>query len=270
MNRITKALLDLKRLESFADGDSAIHRLNSCAKTFVVLSFVVAVVSYNRYEISGLLPFALFPIAIISQSGLPPLFMIKKILLLLPFVLCTALFNPIFDREILLQFGSISVSAGWVSFLSILIRSALTIGSAFILLGTTGFSGICHALRKIGLPAVFTTQLLFLHRYIFVLAEESARASLARELRSCGERGQGIASYGNLVGHLLLRTFGRAERVHGAMLARGFNGEFIDRNSNRFGMAEFRFMLGWLSAFICFRTGNIPLLIGNYVTRWLS
>lgn len=270
MNSITTALIDLKRLELFANGNSYIHRLNPVAKTVVIMAFIITVVSCSRYEVTALLPFALFPIAITSQSGLPPLFILKKTLLFLPFVLFAAIFNPLFEREAMFQIGTLSISGGWLSFFSIMTRSILTIGSAFILLATTGFNGICLALSRLGLPAVFITQLLFLHRYIFVLAEESARASLARELRSDGARGQGITSYGNLLGHLLLRTFARAERVHNAMMARGFNGEFLVRNSKRFGLAELRFTLGWLLLFICFRIQNIPELIGNYLTRLLS
>lgn len=265
MNKITAALLDLKRLEILAGGDSHIHRLNSLAKTIVIMLFIIAVVSCNRYQITGLLPFTLFPIVIIAQSGLPAWFILKKIILFLPFVLFAALFNPLFDKEIMIHIGALSVSGGWISFLSIILRSTLTISSAFILLGTTRFSSVCQALRKIGLPAVFTTQLLFLHRYIFVLAEESAKASLARELRSCGNNGQGIASYSSLIGHLLLRTFGKAERVHNAMLARGFTGEFNHRQEKNFTKVEYRFLFGWVALFICFRLYNIPFIIGNFI-----
>jgi cobalt/nickel transport system permease protein len=68
----------------------------------------------------------------------------------------------------------------------------------------TGFTAVCQALEHLGIPRIFTVQLLFLYRYIFVLTEESDRASRARELRSCGKRGHGIRSFGSLVGHLLL------------------------------------------------------------------
>ncbi|HIJ94528.1 MAG TPA: cobalt ECF transporter T component CbiQ [Desulfuromonadales bacterium] len=266
MNRITAALLDLKRLELLAHGDSSIHRIHPLAKTVVVIAFIALVVSCNRYQISALLPFAVFPIVVTSQSGLPPVFILKKIILLLPLLLCAALFNPIFDRESMLQIGSVTISGGWISFFSIQLRSVLTIGSAFILIGTTGLNAVCQALRCLGLPAVFTTQLLFLQRYIFVLAEESARASLARELRSCGNKGQGIASYGSLVGQLLLRTFGRAERVHAAMLARGFTGELHDRRARVFKTADLRFVIGWVTLFLIFRLHNLPMRIGSFVT----
>jgi cobalt/nickel transport system permease protein len=142
----------------------------------------------------------------------------------------------------------------------------LTVGGAFVLIGTTGFTPTCQALHRMGMPQVFTTQLLFLYRYIFVLAEEAGRTSLARELRSCGTKGQGIESYRSLIGALLLRTWGRAERIHDAMLARGFNGEFHRVQSNGFGRMETIYCFGWSALFILFRLTNIPLVLGNFIT----
>src|SRR5674476_1193656 len=92
---------------------------------------------------------------------------------------------------------------------------------------------------------VLAVQLLFLYRYIFVLTEESGRASQARELRSCGKKGLGIKSFGPMTGHLLLRTWGRAERIHTAMLARGFSGKFYTGQQSHFGVPEICFVLLW-------------------------
>jgi cobalt/nickel transport system permease protein len=189
MASIHSAVLDLKRLDLLANGTSRIHRLDARAKVLVTLVFIFCVVSNNRYELTALFPFFIFPIVLISLAGLPPLFILKKIALLCPFVLAVGIFNPVFDREIMLQIGSLGVSGGWISFASILTRSALTVGAAFILVGVTGFTSVCQALESMGMPKVFAVQLLFLYRYIFVLAEESGRASRARELRSCGKKG---------------------------------------------------------------------------------
>lgn len=266
MSTITTALLDLKYLEILADGDTTIHRLNPLAKVLITLLFILSVISFNRYDLTALLPFFLFPITMIARANLPLLFILKKIILFFPFILLVGIFNPLFDRIPLVQFGSLTVSSGWISFLSIIIRSILTVGAAFVLIGTTGFTPTCQALQRMGMPQVFTTQLLFLYRYLFVLAEEAGRASLARELRSCGTKGQGIESYSSLTGALLLRTWGRAERIHGAMLARGFNGEFHRGQSNDFGRREICYCSGWAALFIIFRLENIPLALGSFIT----
>jgi cobalt/nickel transport system permease protein len=262
---IQRAVLDLKRLDLLANDNSIIHRLDARAKVLVTLAFILCVVSVNRYELSSLLPYFIFPVAMASLSSLPPLFILRKVALFCPFVLAVAIFNPVFDREILVRFGPWGISGGWISFASILTRSALTVGAAFILVGVTGFTAVCQALERLGMPQVFAVQMLFLYRYIFVLTEESGRAVLARELRSCGKKGHGISSFSSLVGHLLLRTWQRAERIHMAMLARGFTGKFHTSHASRFGAPEIRFVLFWSLLFIFLRLQNVPQLLGSLV-----
>jgi len=265
MASIHSAVLDLKRLDLLANGNSTIHRLDARAKVLVTLVFIICVVSQNRYELAALFPFFIFPAVIISLAGLPPLFILRKIILLCPFVLAVGIFNPVFDREILLQLGPLGISGGWISFASILTRSVLTVGAALILVGVTGFTAVCQALERLGMPQVFAVQLLFLYRYIFVLAEESGRASRARELRSCGKKGLGIRSFGSLAGHLLLRTWQRAERIHMAMLARGFSGIFHVHRQPCFGATEFLFVFGWSAIFFFLRLQNVSQFLGLLV-----
>jgi len=270
MASIQSAVLDLKKLDLMANGTSAIHRLDARAKVLVTLVFVICVVSYSRYELTALLPYVVFPVAVVSLAGLPPSFILGKIALICPFILAVGIFNPFFDRELLLQIGPLGISGGWISFASILVRSVLTVGAAFILVGVTGFTTVCQALERLGMPQVFAVQLLFLYRYIFVLAEESDRATRARELRSCGKKGQEMHSFGSLAGHLLLRTWQRAERIHMAMLARGFTGKFHASRRSRFGAPEIRFILTWSALFIFLRLQNASELLGAIVMRLSS
>lgn len=270
MASIHSAVLDLKSLDLLANGNSQIHRLDARAKVLVTLVFIICVVSYNRYELAALFPYFIFPAVMISLAGLPPLFILRKIILICPFVLAVGIFNPVFDRETLLQLGPLGISGGWISFASIMARSFLTVGAAFILVGVTGFSAVCQALERLGMPQVFTVQLLFLYRYIFVLTEVSGRASLARELRSCGKKGQGIRSFVSLTGHLLLRTWQRAEHIHEAMLARGFTGEFHACRQSRFGVPEIGFVVIWSTLFIFLRLQNTSQILGSFITRFFS
>lgn len=266
MTSINAAVLDLKRLDLLAEGNSSIHALDARVKVVVTCVFIVSVVSFGRYELARLMPFFIFPAAMMALSGLPPLYLARKVALVSPFVLMVGLFNPVFDRAVLYQIGHLGVSGGWISLASLLIRSLLTVGTAFILVGTTGFTAVCQALERLGVPQIFAVQLLFLHRYIFVLADETGRASRAREQRSCGKRGLGVASFGSLAGHLLLRTWQRAERIHTAMLSRGFVGRFHSHRQSRFGVSELGFLLGWSTLFIALRIFDISGALGALVT----
>lgn len=267
MTSLHTAVLELKNLDLLAYGQSPLHKLDARAKVLVTLVFIVVVVSYDRYELAALMPFFLFPVVMICQSGLPFRFILKKMVLICPFIIAVGLFNPVFDRGIILQLGSVGISAGWLSFASIVVRSSLTVCAAYILVGMTGFTAVCQGLERLGMPRVFVVQLLFLHRYIFVLAEEVGRAAQARRLRSCGRKGQGVRSFGALVGHLLLRTWQRAERIHKAMLSRGFTGAFHAGRQAAFKAPEIRFVALWCFLLIFMRMHNIPQLLGSFVER---
>ncbi len=268
MNVISAAVIDLKQLELLAQGQTTVHGHDARVKVLVTLFFIVSVVSYNRYEISGLLPFIFFPVTMVYRANLPIPYLARKMLLICPLVLLIGIFNPLFDRSTLWQLGSLEISGGCISLLSLLIRSLLTIGAALILVATTGFTTICQALERLGIPDVFTVQLLFLHRYIFVLVEEAERASRARELRSCGSKGRGIASVGSLIGHLLLRTWQRAERIHTAMLSRGFTGQFHGHRQAHFGRSDLIFLVGWSATFLLMRTIDPAALLGRFITGY--
>ncbi len=165
-----------------------------------------------------------------------------------PFAIFIGIFNPLLDREILFHLGNIGISGGWVSYLSILMRFTLTVMAALILIALTGFNTVCLALEKLGVPRPFVVQLLFLYRYIFVLTDEAARLVRARSLRVFESKGMGFKPFVSMVGHLLLRTLDRAQRIHLAMCCRGFEGHIPILRPMRFGMREVRYVAAWTMA----------------------
>jgi len=261
--KIETALYDLGRLDRLADeGDSPIHRLDPFAKVLATLVFIVVVVSFDRYTISGLLPFFLYPAVLIGLGNLPFFYFVKKLLLVSPFVICIGIFNPFLDRDILLYLGPVAITGGWVSFASIMLRFTLTVGVGLLLIATTGFPAICLALNRMGAPLIFTVQLLFLYRYLFVLTEESIRTLRAHSLRALGRRMR-FSTGKDLLGNLLLRTLARAQRIHLAMLARSFTGDIRLLRQFHIGPAELLFSVGTSAVFILLRFHDLPHLIGN-------
>lgn len=265
MARIDAVLADLHALERLALEDTAIHRLDPRAKLLTTLVFIVCVVSFGKYEISALVPFAVFPAVLAVIGNLPLRPLLKRLLLLIPFPLMVGLFNPLIDREIIVQLGPLAISGGWVSFASLFLRSLLTLSAALVLVSFTGFPAVCAALERFGIPRVFVVQLLFLHRYLFVLAEEGGRMGRAREFRSFGKKGMGMRATASLLGNLLLRTWDRAGRIHHAMLCRGFRGEFPVRRGYVFGLRELLFTCGWSAIFIMLRMVNLSRMVGELV-----
>ncbi|OHB32859.1 MAG: cobalt ECF transporter T component CbiQ [Desulfuromonadaceae bacterium GWC2_58_13] len=267
MAKIESSLFDLGALDTLAGRQSAVHRLDPRAKLVTTLFFVCTVVSFGKYEISALLPFVLFPLVLVLVADLPAGMLLKKLLLAAPFAFFIGVFNPLLDRQILLHLGSLEISGGWISFISILLRFALTVFAALILIATTSFTGVCMAMERLGAPRIFALQLLFLYRYLFVLIDEAARMARARALRSFHGRGMGLKVAGNMAGQLLLRTLDRAQRIHQAMLCRGFDGEIRMLRPLHIGRREVLFTLGWSALFLLLRFVNLPQLLGGFLTE---
>lgn len=262
MSRVDVALRDLRSLEALAARDTPLARLDARAKVATTLLFIVVVVSFDRYAVAALLPLAAYPLVLAALGEMPAAALARKLLLAAPFALLVGLFNPLLDRGPMLVIGAATVSAGWVSFVSILLRFALTVGAALVLVAGTGMHALCAALARFGVPAVFTAQLLFLFRYAFVLGAEAARMATARELRAAG-RSLPLTAYGPLLGHLLLRAFERAQRIHLAMLARGFDGELRSLRTLHWQRRDTLFVLGWGGYFALVRAVDLPQALGR-------
>lgn len=262
MSKIEQAFYNVGLLDKLSRQDSPVHRLDPRAKLLTTAVFIVIVISFNKYEIAQLLPFFLYPVLLVMLAGLPPAYFLKKIIILSPFVLFVGAFNPFLDREIIFQAGPLAISGGWISFISILLRFSLTVSAALILIATSGFSNVCMALEQLGAPRIFAMQLLFLYRYLFVLTEDGIRMIRARALRSFNGRGLGLRVFRQLLGNLLLRTMDRAQRVHMAMLCRGFTGEIRSSRRLQSGWPETVFVLAACAFFIIMRLYNLPELIG--------
>jgi cobalt/nickel transport system permease protein len=265
LNRLADSLHDLRALDTLAARATALARRDARAKLLATLAFVVTVLSFDRYCVAALLPMALFPTVLAVRAELPARTLWRTLWLASPFALMVGLANPLLDRAPMVALAGVELSAGWVSFVSIVLRVALTVSAAVVLIGSTGMHALCGALARLGVPRVFTVQLLFLHRYLFVLAGEAQRSSTALQLRAVSGRGVGLALHASLLGQLLLRAFERARRVHQAMLARGFDGELRLAHSQRWRYGDSIFLAGWCAYFIVVRYLDLPQALGTFL-----
>ena len=147
---------------------------------------------------------------LIWSSGLGWRFLLKRLLVLEPLVLGVAgllLFQP----------------GGGAKFALALGKTNLCLLTTLLLSQTTRFTDLLEVLRRLRLPWLFVTTLTLMHRYLFVLAEESDRMRRARASRSftTGRRFQ-WQTLSSVVGLLFVRASERAERIYSAMCARGW------------------------------------------------
>lgn len=267
---IDAQVFDIGYMDALSRQNTFIHRLDPRAKLITTLVFIVTVVSFGRYELSAMIPFFIYPVFLATVGNVPGDYLLRKILLVSPFAVLLGLFNPMIDRQLLITIGPIHLSGGWISFASILVRFSLTVSAALILVAVTGFNKVCKALDKLGVPKIFVMQLMFLYRYLFVLTDETLRMVRARSLRNFNGKGSGLRVYGSMLGHLLLRTLERAQRIHMAMVCRGFQGDIRVMGHLRFGRNEIAFTLAWTAFFIIARFFNLSRTMGDWAMRIFS
>ena len=108
---------------------------------------------------------------------------------------------------------------------TILAKNSLAFLAMLVLAAVTPWNLLVSAMRRLGMPRVLVATLLFMERYVHVLADELGRMSIARRARTF-RRGNLVpwSTLTSLIGMLFLRSFERADRVHDAMIARGWDG----------------------------------------------
>jgi cobalt/nickel transport system permease protein len=260
------ALARLGALDALAARDTPAARLDPRVKALSALAFAVTVASFGRLEPLRLVPLAAWPVALAALGGVPWRPLLARLALASPFALGVAAFEPLLDRAPA-ALGGLPASAGAVAALTILLKFALALSAALVLVATTGFDAVCAALRRLGAPRAVVTQLLLLYRYLFVLADETARTLRAHALRSPDRPRPALRTTGTLLGALLLRTLARGERVHAAMLGRGFDGELRLGRPGRLRRADVAFAAATALLLVACRAIDVPAALGAALGR---
>lgn len=250
--KLEQAYYELTRMERTAAGRcNAWHDMRALIITTFV--FLICMLSLPLTDLGDLILYFIFPLWCCMRGDLSFRFLFIRSLMVLPFILLIGIFNPLFDHRTAFRVGDYVISVGWVTFTAILLRGLLSVQAALALILLTGFYNFCRGLEQLRVPSFFTTQLLFVYRYIFVLIEEALSMIRARDSRSFGNRGYSLRMWGTLTGQLLIRTFERASRIQQAMVSRGFTGEIQGRTGCVWQSADTWFTLSWSLFFILIR-----------------
>jgi cobalt/nickel transport system permease protein len=197
-------------LHDHSRGDSPVHRLPAGLKFATALTFVLTTILLPKSQPVGLGIVAVVLVLIAIVSRIPPFFLLKRLLLLEPFVLgvaVLALFQP----------------DGLRAFLILLLKTNLCLLTTILLSNTTPFAEMLRVLKRIHVPWLMVSTLTLMHRYLFVLVDESERMRRARASRTF-TRGRRFHwhTLATVIGQLFIRATGRAERIYDAMCARGW------------------------------------------------
>lgn len=255
MSTLEKAQLALSQMEHSGELESPLATIDVRAKLLVTLCYLVAVLSFPLTDTSGIILFAIYPVVASAMSATPYSLIFKRSLVVLPLVACIGAFNPLMHRQAAMMVGDVVVSRGWLEFVSLTLRGLLSVQGVLVMICSTNFYDVCRSLTRMGMPALFATQLLFVYRYLFVLVDEAVSMDRARRSRSYGRRHYSLRMYGTFVGQLLLRTVERSKRIYDAMLARGFDGSLPRTGGyRRWNTRDTLFTLCWVALFV---TGRV-------------
>jgi cobalt/nickel transport system permease protein len=206
-------------------GDSVVHRLPAETKIVAALVFVVAVVATPSRSLSSLAIDTALLGVVVGLARLRLAWVLRRLRVELPFV-AFAVFLPWFGGDPRVDALGLSLSEPgvWAAW-NVLSKGTIGVLVAIVLVGTTPVAELLAGFERLRVPVVITGIAGFMIRYLDVVAGESDRIRVARLSRGGNQRwlwqARGVASS---AGSLFVRSYERGERVHLAMLARGFDG----------------------------------------------
>lgn len=241
--------MHLVLLDRFNELESPLHRLDARARMLGVGALVLFL-SLSSAGLALKLPaVAVFLLALLWASRVPPGYCLKRACLVLPFC-----FAPVAAALLGGWLPSVD-SARWISpagAAAVVAKAYLSALAVLLLLATTRLAEILKALEWFRVPAPFLLIVHFVYRYLFVLSEEAQHMGYARRSRGAGgSRRALIRALAGSIAVLFARSYARAERIHYAMLARGFNGRLPVRRPFRWAARDAAFAAltaGYLAA----------------------
>jgi len=227
-------------LDPYQPGESKIHLLDPRVKLVLTLAFILttALTPIGAWPIYILLFSIILSIEILSELGV--VYVLKRAMLAIPFVLAAlpVIFTTSGQELVRFSFGEWSFNitvSGLERFISIALKSWLSVQAAIILASSTTFPELLVAMRAIKAPRLLVAIFGLMWRYLFVLGDEALRLMRARLARSGHSDLPGLKPGGNIywrakvtggmAGSLFLRAFERSDRIYMAMISRGYDGE---------------------------------------------
>jgi cobalt/nickel transport system permease protein len=207
------------------DPASPIHRLDPRAKLIglagvTVVAVTTPLAAWPAYVACGAV---LVLTAALARVRVRTLW--RRVRVVLPLVLFVGVFLPFVREGDPVDLGPFTVSEqGLATFATVSVKAILGTFSAVLLGATTSFPDVLHALERLRMPRLLVLIAAFMYRYLFTIVDEVQRMRAALAARGYAPRNAlQAAAIGRVATALFLRTYERAERVHLAMLARGFD-----------------------------------------------
>ncbi|MEN9692628.1 MAG: cobalt transporter component CbiQ [Actinomycetota bacterium] len=237
-----------------------IHDLPPHLKLVAAFSFLLIAVLTPASNYPSFAGYFAIVFALIIAAKLPIGTALKRMVVEIPFVIFAVLM-PFLGKGPFIEIAGLTVSEpGLNAGISVLLKSTLGVLISILISSTTNVRDILHGLAHLKVPALLINIATFMLRYSAVITDELHRMKTARESRGFiakGPRDWKIVA--QVAGALFIRSYERGERVHLAMLSRGFNGQ-MPQVSHSSAKASH-----WLQVSVLPIAALFVLLIGMYL-----
>lgn len=211
---------------------SRVHAMPAHLKVVALVGFVVVVVATPGEHYVAFAAYAGLLALVRMTAHVPWSYLLPRMVVEVPFVIF-ALLLPFIATGPRIDLGPLTVSeAGLFAALTLLAKATLSVFAALMLAATTGPQDLIAGLHRLRLPGAMVLILSFMVRYVEVIAGEMQRMRTARISRGFSERSvRAWPVIARSAGALFIRSYERGERVHLAMLARGYDGVMPQPNA---------------------------------------
>ncbi len=207
-------------------GHSPVHRAPAHLKLAALLLFMLLVVATPRAWVGAFAAYFLLVCGVVAISGVPAGYLARRMLVETPFVVF-ALAIPFIAEGPRVEVLGVAVSEpGLLAAWGLLAKGTIGVLASLTLAATTEPQDVLVGLRRLRLPAALVQIMGFMIRYLDVVLAEMGRMLTAMRSRGCDPRSpRHWPVVARSLGALFIRSYERGERVHLAMLSRGYTGE---------------------------------------------
>jgi cobalt/nickel transport system permease protein len=228
----------------YLHGSSPVHRLPAEVKIVAAVAVVLCVVATPREAFAVFGGFLLLLAAVWAVARIPPGWIARRALIEAPFVVLAVLL-PFTGGSPYIEWIGLTLSEpGLLGAWNILVKGTLGVLTSLTLAATTPLRDLLLGLQRLHAPALVVTIATLMLRYVDVIAGEARRMRMARISRGHDPRflwQAGATARG--VGSLFIRSYERGERVHLAMLSRGWTGRMPQLSQQRTSRRQWLFGL---------------------------
>ena len=263
MNKIEDAIYQVHYIDNNSNNNNILNKIHPLVKLIISIVYILFLTSINKYNLTITLAMSIYLIVVSIIGNLSIKNCIKRLKIVLFFLIIIGIANPILDRQVVTSIGIIPITTGMISALTLILKGIFAIISSYFLIITTGVENICYALKKLHIPNILITIFMLIYRYIIVLLKEVQKIWIAYSLRAPKQKGIHFKAWGSMIGSLMIRSIDKAEVIYQAMELRGFSPDnFLMKNQKIDKTSIIYFMAGFLLLLII-RFVPIFDLIGN-------